>query len=379
MYFLFFLLVTLLPTQMAIHFWPDWALAQGIRVDYLAPTIYLTDILVVFILVLNLKDIATKVRQKIKSINYILAICLIVFLVANVSYSTIWQVTLVKWVKVFELGFLGLYVYQDKKGLFDRIQKPLLIAVSYSLLIAIIQIIKGGTLGGPLYFLGERSFNVMTPGIALVNIFGRNFLRPYATFSHPNVFAGFMLVSFLIFLLKKNKIGITLSLLGVAVSCSLGAYIALFCVLIFKKWHRFLFHILLYFSLVLPIFSSFLLSSGMLFPKTIEERFALSKTAGMMFSKSPLVGTGFGSSIVADRMFQPTHNIFLLLLAEVGVVGVSLFSYLIIKLLRNKRESTADNWRIIIFAILLTGIFDHYWLTLQQAQLLFAIVIGGII
>ncbi|MEK7497805.1 MAG: hypothetical protein AAB656_02715, partial [Patescibacteria group bacterium] len=54
--FLFGLLVILLPTQIALHIWPDWALVQGIRVDYLAPAIYLTDIIIVA-LVLNLKKV----------------------------------------------------------------------------------------------------------------------------------------------------------------------------------------------------------------------------------------------------------------------------------------------------------------------------------
>jgi hypothetical protein len=31
---------------------------------------------------------------------------------------------------------------------------------------------------------------------------------------------------------------------------------------------------------------------------------------------------------------------------------------------------------LALSAILLTGMFDHYWLTLQQGQLLFAVILG---
>ena len=48
---LFFLLLLLLPVQLGRHFWPEFALVFGIRIDYLSPTIYLTDLLVIGILV----------------------------------------------------------------------------------------------------------------------------------------------------------------------------------------------------------------------------------------------------------------------------------------------------------------------------------------
>ncbi len=362
--FLFGLLVILLPTQIALHIWPDWALVQGIRVDYLAPAIYLTDIIIVA-LVLNLKKIP-------RFFFYLLP-----FIALNTIYSEIWQVTLFKWIKITEFGLLAVFVNENKKQIINRLPKPLLIAVGYSLLFGMAQILNGGTLNGLFYFLGERSFNLSTPGIALVNIFGQNYIRPYATFPHPNVFAGFMLVSFFIFSLSKNrkiieKSGMIISFIGVIISFSLGAYIALIGSFLFKKSFRFLFPAVLYFSLVLPIFSSFVLIGGVHLPKNIEERLVLSKTAGEVFSASPLIGSGLGTSLAASRLLQPPHNIFLLVFSEVGIIGICLFVYLIVKLFRKSPS-------IVLFAILLTGMVDHYWLTLQQSQLLFAIVIGGIL
>ncbi|KKS80681.1 MAG: hypothetical protein UV56_C0012G0001, partial [Candidatus Woesebacteria bacterium GW2011_GWC1_43_10b] len=47
---IFRVLLFLLPLQIGKHFWPDWSLVFGIRVDYLSPVIYLTDILVLTLL-----------------------------------------------------------------------------------------------------------------------------------------------------------------------------------------------------------------------------------------------------------------------------------------------------------------------------------------
>src|SRR3990167_5526392 len=201
---LFYLLIIFLPSQLAYHFWPDWAFIFGIRVDYLAPAIYLTDILIVLLLVIS--------RTKIK-FSYFLAFSFLAFL--NIYFSISPWASFFKWLKILGLIFLALYVSRNK-DLFRR--KIFIRVLGFSLMlisvVGITQFLLGKTLGGPLYFLGERSFNIETPGIALQNIFGRDFLRAYSIFSHPNSLAGYLFVSIVIFppLLKKNKLVLLLSL-----------------------------------------------------------------------------------------------------------------------------------------------------------------------
>src|ERR1035437_10261792 len=43
----FYLLVLFLPTQLGKHFWPNFSYVYGIRIDYLSPTLYFTDLLVI--------------------------------------------------------------------------------------------------------------------------------------------------------------------------------------------------------------------------------------------------------------------------------------------------------------------------------------------
>ena len=47
------LIIFLMPTQLGLHFWPLSSLVYGIRVDYLAPTIYFLDILLILFLSLQ--------------------------------------------------------------------------------------------------------------------------------------------------------------------------------------------------------------------------------------------------------------------------------------------------------------------------------------
>lgn len=47
---LFYALIILLPVQLGRHFWPEWSYVLGLKIDYLSPIIYLTDILIAGIL-----------------------------------------------------------------------------------------------------------------------------------------------------------------------------------------------------------------------------------------------------------------------------------------------------------------------------------------
>ena len=63
---------------------------------------------------------------------------------------------------------------------------------------------------------------------------------------------------------------------------------------------------------------------------------------------------------------QPVHNIFLLVFSETGIVGLIAFIYLFFSVSINSQ----------LIAIILTGLSDHYWLTLQQNLLLFTYVLS---
>ena len=111
------------------------------------------------------------------------------------------------------------------------------------------QVFKGGSLGGIFWWLGERSFNLATPGITLAQVGDHLLLRPYATFSHPNSLAGFLLVSLLLlwgaresfknkgfFKLALLFLGLTL-FLTFSFAAYLGAGLALI-IFLWQKWRQ---------------------------------------------------------------------------------------------------------------------------------------------
>lgn len=365
---LFQLFIFLLPTQLAYHFWPDWALIYGIRVDYLAPAIYLTDILLVIIFIFFL------INHKFKSFPW----WLIIFATINILTSLRWQVALIKWLKIGELILFAYLVAKEKRiNINSWIIKPLGISVIFFTCLAIVQIYLGHTVGGLFYFLGERSFNTGTPGISLFTIFNNTYLKAYSTFSHPNSMAGFLGVSLLLFILYKTNWLVKISsCVGIALTFSLGAIIGL----VFRKIPSYFIFLLILMSLLMPAISLQLLNIN--YPENITNRFVLFVTSGEMFSSHFLFGVGLNNFIVglsqitvnAKRIWllQPVHNIFSLWITETGIIGLIILIYGLIKM-----SIRIDKKYLPIFVfIAVTGMVDHYWFTLQQNLLLLALVVG---
>ncbi|HSX09267.1 MAG TPA: hypothetical protein VLF93_03880, partial [Candidatus Saccharimonadales bacterium] len=76
---------------------------------------------------------------------------------------------------------------------------------------------------------------------------------------------------------------------------------------------------------------------------------------------------------------QPVHNIFVLVATETGLIGLALFVWLLIATtirIRRLEKGMRLPFVVLFLIIVATGSFDHYWLTLQQGQLLFAVILG---
>lgn len=387
---LFFLLILLLPTQLGLHFWPPWSSIFGIRVDYLSPTIYLTDILVVGILI----SWGLQNRNNFQFSK--LFICLFIYLfITSIFIAQNPGAAFYKLAKLVELVLLGFYVYHAKP--LDTIRYPLIIAIFYSSVLAWLQFFNQGTISGLFWWLGERSFSQSTPGIALFEINGQEFLRPYATFPHPNVLAGFLLTVLVFLFYQKNKIHkiifypvFLLSSSALILSFSHTVFIVTSVILITMgftsrkpKMQNILWKVFAAVTVFSFMFS--MLPPELFAQQEIKERIELARAAREMFFDYPLTGVGLNNfipripeySIIPSTVWllQPVHNIFLLVLSETGIIGFLFFGWFLFQMI--KKLSTINYKLSIIFlAILLTGVFDHYWLTLQQTQVLLVIMLG---
>jgi O-antigen ligase len=392
--YLVILLLFLLPTQLAFHFWPSWAFVFGIRVDLLAPALYLTDALILALMLLNLNVLV--VFKK-----YFLII--LIFAIVNSVFSTSIAESIYRWVKIVEFSFVGFYFARQKLLKISSIVRILFFSLVVFSLIGILQFVRGGTIGGLLYFLGERSFNLGTPGIALVSLGGVEHLRVYSTFSHPNSLAGFLGAAVLFILLSGklkrnllNFVGVSIILICFLLSFSISAYLGIFLVFSFylfsKNKNNFKWVVVIYLflsivgSLLLPLISPWILKMFPLVGQNISQRLDLSYIAGKMVSQKFLVGEGLGTFIVNLPTFkgifsyswllQPVHNIFLLVFSETGILGLLCFCFLVYKTLINQLKTKMLCLLLPLVFILFTGLFDHYTLTLQQNILLFSVFIG---
>lgn len=402
--YLNYLLVFLLPTQLALHFWPPSSFVYGIRVDYLAPSIYLTDLLFLTLFVIWLRNSRNRFFEFVRKNKTYLFIFLLMAAL-NIYFSTSVEPSIYKWLKLAELGFFAYYV-GVRRDIFQT--KTLYSTLFYSLIffsvIGILQFVFGRTLGGPLYLLGERSFNISTPGIALVQIAGSNFMRAYSTFSHPNSFAGFLGLGVLVLLFDNSRKELIRKGLGIFVICvafiltfSLSAIVgALVCGILFllirnklllKRAVVYLPTAFLLVSLSFPFVSNTVLRGPIDFPQNIQTRLDLSNIAGTMISQKFMLGEGINTFIVNEPRIkyfgthlwtlQPVHNIFLLIFAETGVVGLSIFYFLLTKLTQRSLLMRSPIFYLALAFVLTTGLFDHYWITLQQNMFLFAFIIGN--
>jgi hypothetical protein len=388
--FFFSLLVIFLPTQLGYHFWPMWSMVLGRRVDYLSPTIFVTDILIFCVL---FSWIFSKGLHaiKIKPMTVWSFVCVSLIICINIFFSQRPLLAIATWVKAIECVWLGWYIVRTKPS-FQRISELFSIGVFYISIIAIGQFMLQHSIGGPLWFLGERTFDVDSPGIAKVIINGKEWLRSYATFPHPNVLGGFLAVvlPFLFYqqTRKPSKFFWSIYILGIValVSTFSRSSWVILVIGMFWVWHakKQMFWVPLFLSIVMGII--FFLTPLSSSDESFVVRSELNTAAIQIWKSSPLFGVGAGNFLAAlphhipsraIYFLQPVHNIYLLMLSEigfVGFVGIGIFIYILQrKLLIFKKFSIMH---VCLFALLSIGLVDHYPLSLQQGRLLFAVVVG---
>lgn len=418
----FLLLILFLPTQLGKHFWPGFSFIDGIRVDYLSPTVYVTDLLILTLFGCWLvRSIWGKQKDNRFFTNLFTkwkfgaaAYLLFLFLLAgNITFSG----SMFGWYylgKFLEFSFLAFYIATTVSDKAKVLQIMFLWSCSllFESFLAIAQYLNQGAIGGPFYFLGERAFTSQTPGIANASINGELVLRPYATFSHPNVLAGYVLVSLILvaFFLPLQTVGwkklVSATALVLGSICLLLTlsrvaiilWLVLFGISLFrnagrilhsKKWQLGVVSVLAAVFCTIALFTpvSARLWHTTVYEEAVVQREVLASAAWQMIWSHPLLGVGWGNFLTVlaviqtpvslSQYLQPVHNIFLLLGAETGVSGLFFFLWFLYRTFR--RISSVPYlypFGVALVIMLLLGLFDHYFFTLQQGQLLAASIAG---
>lgn len=381
-------IIVLLPTQLGKHFWPFFSFIYSLKIDYLAVTVYFWDLLVYGLWFIVLYR---KIALNGKALTVLLIF--LISVVTSMFFSDNWQVGISRLVNLIPAGLFGLYISSKE---ISFIKKLLIKYLPYTLLgsaiLALLQFISGSSIG--LWILGERDFDLSTPSIATFNWYGQIFLRPYATFSHPNVLSAYMLLASLILLFltgfrKGYSVFVqSLSVITILISFSRSS-IAVLGVLGFFVLRKKIIYLILVAILVLP-FLYIRFESALNFDQiSITRREELAETAWTITKKSPIVGIGLNNYIPTaatsvflsgtNRFLQPVHNIFLLTLSETGLIGIVGFGFFLLSpLFFYSDKCLLSKSQIVAFLLVVSflGMLDHYFLTLPQGQRLLFLLWG---
>lgn len=429
---LFSLFVAMMPTQLGFHTWPDAAFVLGRRIDYLSPTLFFTDILcIVFMisfLLFKIRNHPKKVLNLPSPIHHSFCIGIFItfaFIAVNIAISPIPLITTIAWLRIAECIGVVWYMYASDIPL-SMVILPLSVALLSSSLLAIAQWWMQSSIGGLLRWVGERTFDRNTPGIAklsfclpstvsLTHIGSSNvcpyLMRPYATFPHPNVLGGFLatVTPILWYWRTTMQKSPTVVRLGILFTCCIGV-VALFLTFSRSSWVVFTLCIVFLFyesrrlipnwirivsSICVVLFFFFIWSTFTVQSESMDTRVSLLAASVRMIQASPFFGIGLGAftyrlpdmTSLRDMTFlQPVHSIYALWIAETGIVGFSILCGWVIfigKKLCKKIVSRAPfkktfsiPWILACIAILLLGTIDHYPLSLMQGRFLSSILIG---
>lgn len=408
--FLFFL-----PTQLGKHFWPSFSFISGLRIDYLSPTLFFTDVLLLIVfgsfLLSNPRIPTVSLRKK----HALLLLCFFVFVLTGIVFSKQPMAGVLGLIRLLEMmlfGYLTTQFFIQKNA-----YAAAMVALGSSLLVQSLlggaQFLLKGSINGLFYFLGERSFTMVTPGIANASIHGSLILRPYGTLPHPNVLAGFLLIVIMFIMGNWQRVPSRVSRIGAGIVLILGigalflslsrTTLGVFGMLFFGYGAYLLKHafskktmagvgiaavVLLSFTLTTPVAERFLSSS--FFEEAFLFREDIAIQAVQLMWNYPIFGVGLHnflyylptqlSSYSYFTQVQPVHNIYLLLFAELGIPAGLLVLYGLYTVVRIGLMASPSLWQKtgvgMVLVLLFLGLFDHYLLTIHQGRLLFAFVLG---
>lgn len=390
-------------------FFSNFSLITGNYSDFTSYSLYLSDILLVLTALFTIIAEPNLWLSYIKKLRWLILWLLAVF-IANFSFRHV--ETLYFMVKLLEM----VVAYGTIATIIS--QKPIKTAVltffvclsAIQSLLALMQFHLQHPLGW--FKLGEQQIYPWQQGIAKIILNGQTYIRGYGTFFHPNPLAAFLVCAIffnlhLLFNSKKTCSQIALAgtllinILGLAVTFSRAAYLALAIGLVIyfgfliikkieiKKTFLSLGIIIVGVLVAVIIFKPFLLTRATVTDAASLDRIAYDKMGLRMIAKNPLFGVGLGESVPLMNQYsttklwpwniQPIHNYFLLAAAELGIVGALILIWIFFShLIGLLRPLTTDRSPLaaILCTFLVLMMFDHYFYTLQQTQLLLWLILG---
>ncbi len=276
-------------------------------------------------------------------------------------------------------------------------------------------------LGLAVHPIQEAGTSIIIDGI------GERVLRAYGTLDHPNIFGGLMMLALLLLFLnnpplpslyKREGRGRSVAvniiygfclialLVGLFFSFSRAAWISFFAgssslliVAFFKKDKAFLKFLFLNLAIFLLVFSALTFQyKDLVFSrmsadvytevKSVDERLEGNKISYGIIKDNWWLGAGVGNYGVAVQnkfsnlnyqLYQPVHNVYLLVASELGIMGITALILFIFYILTYIKRAGNIYKTTIIISILVLFIFDHWLFSLHYGIIMLFIVLGACI
>lgn len=400
--------------------------------DYLIPFIYVADIFLVLVLgcwlLLSWRQLGEWLRRIFQTnwrwwlawpAVWWLGLLLVAGLSIVMNGSELWS--WYRWFKLLEAGLLGMWIYgRWGSGRWRLFGGMFLLSLGIEATIMVGEWWRQSSLG--LQWLGEWRFDLYTPGIAKVVWHNQIWLRPMATFAHPNIAAGILVCSlplaglWMRVALPEEHRGLvwlwwSMVLLAIGVAFSRLAWILLLVFIGYqairwwkdKRWLRYHFDgrwwlmiglgLLLMSWVVMPVVVDRFASLGTTDSWSLGIRLDLSSVAWRLWQQHLWWGIGLNTftlhvpALLGGALVwpQPVHAVWLLVLTEVGLVGflawLGIGWCVMLQLYESWRQHRHDSlvWAVIMtwVAVIVLSFFDHYWWTSQPGILLLGGLVGG--
>lgn len=370
--------------------------------------LWVTDILFAILLILRLarKRSMPKISRE--------HICLLFFLIIALGSVVVAHGPLVSWyrfIKLFEyVGWFWFLATAGEVISFRLLMQSIVVSGLVQSAVGLAQYLKQGSLG--LRLMGESPLDLYGPGVAVVLVQGHKFLRAYGTMPHPNVLAAFLMVALwaaVWWFLHEQKRGVKLLVFGIycimlfvflltfsriAIAVWLAASLALILVCALKKTAKPLVGIIVASIAIGGVFvisfwpqveARLQISAD---DEAVSQRIFYMRVASESSRHHSLAGIGIGQFVpmlmkkiphYPPGIYQPAHTIYLLILNELGIVGLAAFLFCIALAFKQYQKD-----RLILTTIVLSmlslGLVDHFYWTLQQGGfLLWGILASGIL
>lgn len=409
---LFFFFLLTLPFQTRIIYDSGSAYIGSVFNYHLAFILYLSDL--VFLaalidwLVFHKPQIVSRGTNLVRIIGFFGVIVATLF---HVKHIELGLYEALKWFEMLVLLVYGWINFKDRRF----IEVSLAVILFGGLIQAIVGILQFHVQHGlSLGFLGEYVSQLGTPGLATITTNANKLIRAYGTMPHPNVLGGFLYVSLITgyyFLSRETMFhrirtifvacATIILLLGIFVSFSRIAWLSAILVTIgylwfhvkHKEWSKVIVIVIVTVvscATILIGYKDLALSRGgeTLSSNSVTLRGTYNEMGLELVKKYPVLGVGVGHYIPAlrdfyqleDWQYQPAHNIYIFLAAELGILGLGLFLIIVGSIIKrawiNKNQLLTFTLLLGVGSFLFIGLFDHYPLTIQQTRLTFFLLLG---